>query len=226
LSKQSDHENASCTSFHSGKSHSAWLEVQCGGCEQNHPWWTHGEWHHAYKNLPPENCAEVHPAHSHDEFEHKGIACVEFHPDSDHDDWELGNGLRTAEEAEDEHERTPCDSFHPEATHVEWEDHPGSTCDSIHSEETHTEWIDAKDHPGSTCDEEHWMEEHDNWAYQKSLSPRELRSQEREQKELVRHTEEMRKERNEKDTYKFILILIAIAVLGVIINALHPPLEF
>ena len=200
LSKQSDHENATCKSFHSGKTHSDWLLSQCGGCEENHPWWTHGEWHHQHRHFSPLDCSEAHPSHSHEEFEHKGIKCEEFHPYADHDDWNYGNGLNTAEEAEVEHDQLPCES--------------------VHFYETHAAWDDAKDHPGTTCDEEHREEDHDEWEYQRSLSPRELKAQEREAQEYRRHQQELRKERDEKATYQLILILGAIVLFFVIVNQL------
>jgi hypothetical protein len=206
-----------------------WLKSQCGGCVDNHPWWTHREWHHAYHHLPPANCEDVHPSLSHDEFNHKGVSCGDFHTSLDHEDWSSGNLDQPAEETEKEHDGQACTSYHEGETHSDWDDskeHPGNTCDEEHSWESHLEWLDEKEHPENTCDEEHCGEDHFQWAYQQSLTPWELQARERGQKELVRHNEELRKERDEKETYQFILVLIAIAVIGAIINALNPPLKF
>lgn len=195
LSKQSDHENATCKSFHSGKTHSAWLAAECGGCIENHPWWTHAEYHHLYHHLPPAHCSDVHPANSHDEFEHKGIKCDQFHLGLDHDDWELENGLNTAEQAEAEHEGEQCDRYHPG--------------------ESHSHWDDSKEHPGNTCDEEHPEFDHYDWNRLDSMTPSELSVYNEPKGEFP----ELRTvEINRPDWTKPVLIVAAIIALLVMAN--------
>ena len=170
MSKQADHENASCTSFHPGKPHSAWLKSQCGGCVDNHPWWTHGEWHHEYHHLPPAHCNDVHPSHTHDEFEHKGVSCGLFHTGLDHEDWLSGNLEQPAEETEKEHEQLPCDSVHPGGSHTDWtneKEHPGNTCDEEHWNIDHFDWVEEeehrREHPPEYCEDEHPKILHSEW---------------------------------------------------------------
>ena len=130
MSEQTDHENATCSSFHSGKSHSAWLDSECGGCVDAHPSWTHKEWHHTYHHLPPAHCNEVHPPHTHEEFRHKCIACKDFHPEISHYLFEryltfewfgYSDELTPPLSRPQNHGGWACVKAHPKVTHFDWE---------------------------------------------------------------------------------------------------------